>query len=43
MANTKVTKQTQKPSALASFKLGYEYDMTWSAVHKQLKNSRVPL
>lgn len=37
MANGKVTKQTHKPSALANFKLGFEYDMTWAEVHKQLK------
>lgn len=37
MATTKVTKQTPKPSVLANFKLGFEYDMTWVEVHKQLK------
>lgn len=37
MANTKVTKQTHTPSALAKHKIGYEYDMTWVEVHKQLK------
>lgn len=37
MANVKVTKQTQTPSALANFKLGFEYDMTWRQVHKQYK------
>jgi len=37
MANEVTITQTSKPSVLAKFKLGYEYDMTWSQVHKQLK------
>lgn len=37
MANEGNTKQTSMPSALTKFELGYEYDLTWSQVHKQLK------
>jgi|GEM_PF-4273738 len=37
MANEKTVKQTHKPSVLANFKLGYEYDLTWAEIHKQLK------
>lgn len=37
MANEVVTKQTSQPSALTAFEIGYEYDLTWSQVHKQLK------
>lgn len=37
MAQVNEIKQTQQPSALATFKLGFEYDITWAAVHKQYK------
>lgn len=36
MANEVIT-QTSTPSALTKFTIGYEYDLTWAQVHKQLK------
>lgn len=37
MADVKHIKQTQKPSELERFSLGFEYDMTIAEVRKQFK------
>lgn len=37
MADVKHIKQTQKPSELERFNIGFEYDITIAEVRKQLK------